>query len=70
MQPELKSAREIAEVVASRLRIPGAYVSVHSSDALGWTATVETRPGATMFAQQLVEEIARELRPLYSLKPD
>jgi len=70
MPPETKAAREIADLVARRLKIPGAFVSVHPHDVLGWTATVVTRLGATMFAQQLVDEIAQELREQYSVKPD
>lgn len=65
-----KTSPELAELVASRLRIPGAFVSVHACDLLGWTASVATRPGAMLLAQQIVDEITTELRKEYCLQAD
>ena len=67
---EAKTSRALAEIVAARLRIPGAFVSVCPCDTLGWTASVITRPGAVLFAQQLVDEITSELREQYCLQSD
>jgi hypothetical protein len=62
-----KSARELAELVAERIGIPGVQVAVHSDPVYGWHPTVFTIPAQAVNAQNAAERAAQELRALYEL---
>ncbi len=68
MQKEQKSAQELADLVAARIRVGGVLVSVHEDPAYGWHPTVVTAPAAASLCQVLAEEIAAELRSKYALR--
>jgi hypothetical protein len=63
-----KSARELAEMVAARMKIQAGLVSVHKDSAYGWAVNVFAGPSRVCFGDQhLAEQIAAELREHYDL---
>jgi hypothetical protein len=58
-----KTARELADMIAERMKIARASVAVNPHPVYGWHPTVE--PGND---QQLAEQAAAELRGQYELK--
>jgi hypothetical protein len=66
MARERKSARELAKMIAERMKIEPSLVSVHRDTVYGWAVKVFTGPG--VFGDQpLAEQIAAELRERYDL---
>jgi len=68
MHKEQKSAQELADLVAARIRVDGVLVSVHKDPAYGWHPIVVTAPAAASLCQVPAEEIAVELRSKYTLR--
>jgi hypothetical protein len=67
MQKEKKSARELAEMVAERMKIEAGLVSVEKNSTYGWAVNVFTGPSRLFGDQPLAEQIAAELREQYDL---
>ena len=67
MQKEKKSARELAEMVAERMKIEAGLVSVEKNPIYGWAVQVFTGPARLFGDQPLAEQIAAELREKYDL---
>jgi hypothetical protein len=67
MAREKKSARELAEMIAARMKIEAGLVSVHKDPAYGWAVNVFTGPSRLFGDQPLAEQIAAELREQYDL---
>jgi hypothetical protein len=68
MTREKKFARELADMIAARMKIEAGLVSVHKDAAYGWAVNVFTGPSRVCFGDQhLAEQIAAELRERYDL---
>jgi hypothetical protein len=67
MKREQKSARQLAELVAQRIGMPGVSVEVHPDPAYDWHPTVFTTPSKAVIAQNAAERAAQDLRALYEL---
>ena len=66
MARERKSARELAKMIAERMKIEPSFVSVRRDPVYGWAANVFTGPSRVYFGDQhLAEQIAAELREQY-----
>ena len=66
MARERKSARELAKMIAERMKIEPSLVSVRNDPVYGWAVKVFTGP--RFFGDQhLDEQIAAELRERYDL---
>jgi hypothetical protein len=65
MARERKSARELAKMIAERMKIEPSLVSVRN-EPYGWAVKVFTGPGV-FGDQHLAEQIAAELRERYDL---
>ena len=68
MDKEKKSAPELADMIASRMKVEPGLVSVHRDATHGWAADVFTGPSQLFGDQVLAEQIAAELRERYDLK--
>ena len=66
MAREGKSARELAKMIAERMKIEPSLVSVLKDPVYGWAVNVFTGP-ARFGDQHLAEQIAAELRERYDL---
>jgi len=64
---EKKTARELADMVASSIGIGGIAVVVHKDPAYGWHPTVMTAPAQAIGAQLRAEQVAKELRERFVL---
>jgi hypothetical protein len=64
---EKKSARELANMVASGIGVGGVAVVVHKDPAYGWHPTVMTAPAQAIGAQLRAEQVAKELRERFVL---
>jgi hypothetical protein len=68
MARDKKSARELADMIAARMKIEARLVSVQKDAAYGWAVNVFTGPSRLCFGDQhLAEQIAAELRERYAL---
>ena len=67
MARERKSARELAKMIAERMKIEPSLVSVHKNPVYGWAVEVFTGPARLFGDQHLAEQIAAELRERYDL---
>jgi hypothetical protein len=67
MAREKKSAHELAEMIAARMKIEAKLVSVHKDPTYGWAVDVFTGPARLFGDQPLAEQIAAELRERYDL---
>ena len=67
MPKELKSARELSELIHQIVGVAGLDVSVRRDHAEGWQPTVLNAPGNPIGFQRRVEEIARRMRMHYEL---
>ena len=66
MARERKTARELAKMIAERMKIELSLVSVRNDPVYGWAVKVFIGPG--VFGDQpLAEQIAAELRERYDL---
>jgi hypothetical protein len=68
MKKEQKTSKELAAMITDRINIGGVFVAVNPDVAYGWHANVLTAPSQVVRCQQLVEQIAAELREKYDLK--
>jgi hypothetical protein len=66
MARERKSARELAKMIAERMKIEPSLVSVRNDPVYGWAVKVFTGPDV-FGDQHLAEQIAAELRERYDL---
>ena len=66
MARERKSARELAKMIAERMKIEPSLVSVRNDPVYGWAVKVFIGP-ALFGDQPLAEQIAAELRERYDL---
>jgi hypothetical protein len=66
MARERKSARELAKMIAERMKIEPSLVSVRNDPVYGWAVKVFTGPGV-FGDQHLAEQITAELRERYDL---
>jgi len=64
---ENKTARELADMVASSIGIGGIAVVVHKDPAYGWHPTVMTAPAQAIGGQLRAEQVAKELRERFVL---
>jgi hypothetical protein len=65
---EKKTARELADMVASGIGVGGITVVVHKDTTPnGWHPTVMTAPAQAIGAQQRAEQVAKELRERFVL---
>jgi hypothetical protein len=69
MAKEKKTAQELADMIAARIGVGGIQIAVHKSPIYGWDANIVTVPSQAVAANQMVQQIAEELRALYDLKP-
>jgi hypothetical protein len=69
MDKEKKTARELADMIAARVGVGGVQIAVHKSPIYGWDANIVVVPSQAIAANQMVQQIAAELRALYDLKP-
>jgi hypothetical protein len=69
MAKEKKTARELADMIAARIGVGGVQIAVHKRRTYGWDAHIVTVPSQAVAANQMVQQIAEELRTLYDLKP-
>ena len=67
MDKEKKSARELADMIALRMKVAAGLVSIHRDATCGWAANV-SGPSKLFGDQALAEAIAAELRERYDLK--
>jgi hypothetical protein len=67
MKKERKSARELAQMIAERIGMPGVTVAVHADPVYGWHPTVFTTPAKAGNAQNAAERAAQDLRARYEL---
>ena len=68
MAREKKSAHELAQMIAARMKIEAGLVSIRRDATYGWAANVFTAPSRVCFGDQhLAEQIAAELREQYDL---
>ena len=66
MARERKSARELAKMIAERMKIEPSLVSIRKDPVYGWAVKVFI--GSGVFGDQhLAEQIAAELRERYDL---
>jgi hypothetical protein len=65
---ELKTARELADLIMARIGVGGVFVAVHKDPVFGWHPTVVAAPATAYRCQLAAEEIAKELRTMYDLK--
>jgi hypothetical protein len=65
---EKRTARELADMIATKIGVGGVFVTVHKDPAYGWHPTVMTAPAAAVRCQALAEEIAADLRAKYDLQ--
>jgi hypothetical protein len=66
MARERMSARELAKMIAERMKIERSLVSVYKDPVYGWAVKVFAGP-ARFGDQHLAEQIAAELRERYDL---
>ena len=67
MTRERKSARELAKMIAERMKVEPSLVSVHRDSVYGWAVKVFTGPAGLFGDQHLAEQISAELRERYDL---
>jgi hypothetical protein len=67
MARERKTARELAKMIAERMKIEPSLVSVRKDPVYGWAVKVFTGPAGLFGDQHLAEQIAAELRERYDL---
>ena len=67
MPKELKSARELSELINQIVGVTGLDVAIRRDHADGWQPTVLNAPGNPIGFQRRVEEIAQRMRMKYDL---
>jgi hypothetical protein len=67
MIKELKSARELSDLITQIVGVAGVDVTVRSDHAYGWQPTVLSAPGNPIGFQRRVEDIAHRMRARYDL---
>jgi hypothetical protein len=67
MAKEKRSARELADMIATRMIIKPGLVSVYKDTTRGWAANVFTGPSHLYGDQHLAEQIASDVREKYDL---
>jgi DNA-binding transcriptional regulator YiaG len=68
MNGEEKTARELADIVATKVGLGGVSIRVYPDPTYGWRAIAIVAPAQAGNCQQYVEKIVDELRPIYRLK--
>lgn len=69
MIKEVKSARELSDLILQIVGVPGLDVSVRRDHAYGWQPFVLSAPGNPIGYQRRVEEVANRMRMQYELAP-
>ena len=67
MPKELKSARELSDLIHQVVGVHGLDITVRRDHAYGWQPVVLSAPGNAIGFQRRVEEIAHRLRMRYDL---
>jgi hypothetical protein len=67
MPKELKSARELSDIIHQVVGVPGLDITVRRDHAYGWQPIVLSAPGNPIGFQRRVEEIALRMRMQYDL---
>lgn len=67
MPKEMKSARELSDLISQSVGVAGLHVEVRRDHVDGWQPTVLNAPGNPIGFQRRVEEIARRMRMQYDL---
>jgi hypothetical protein len=67
-QMQQRTAKELADMIATRLRVRDVHVMVHQDPVQGWHPTVVTGLPQVIACQQRAEQIAAKLRTEFELK--
>jgi hypothetical protein len=68
MRKQKKTSRQLADIIATRIKVDRISVSVQPDPVFGWHPLVVTKSGTYASpTQSLADEIARELRKKYDL---
>jgi hypothetical protein len=63
-----KTARELADLIATQIGVGGVAIGVRKDHAFGWQPMIEYAPGNQLGFQRRADEIADRLRQEYDLK--
>lgn len=67
MAKELKTARQLSDMIVAALDVRGVEISIRKDRAYGWQPSVVSCPGDSIFFQRRAEEIANRLRLQFDL---
>ena len=68
MQKTRKTAKELAQLIASQIGVDGLAIGVRKDHAFGWQPMIEYAPGNQLGFQRRADEIAETLRRDYELQ--
>jgi len=68
MAKELRTAKELSDMIASALAVKDVAIQVCKDHAYGWQPIVVASPGDLIGYQRRAEEIANRLRLQFSLR--
>jgi len=68
MAKELRTAKELSDMIASALAVKDVAIQVRKDHAYGWQPIVVASPGDLIGYQRRAEEIANRLRLQFSLR--
>jgi len=68
MAKELRTAKELSDMIASALAVKDLAIQVRKDHAYGWQPIVVASPGDLIGYQRRAEEIANRLRLQFSLR--
>jgi hypothetical protein len=68
MAKELRTAKQLSDMIVSSLGIKEIDVQIRQDHAYGWQPTVVASPGDLIGYQRRVEEIANRLRSQFALR--
>jgi hypothetical protein len=69
-QKELRTAKEIGDMILAKLGVAGVHIDVHRDTVYGWHPTVYTTPERAVGTQRVAESIASELRVVYDISDE
>jgi hypothetical protein len=68
MAKELRTAKELSDMIVSSLGVREIEIQIRKDRASGWQPTVVASPGDLISYQRRVEEIANRLRVQFALR--
>ena len=68
MSKELRTAKQLSDMIVGALGISEVYVRVRKDHAYGWQPTVTSSPADSIGYQRRVDEIANRLRFHFDLR--